>query len=119
MRTSVTKLIERAGWHATTATDGREALDRLREPGDQPDVILTDLEMPNLDGMGLLRDLKRDPRLCRIPVIMITSRSERVHRQKAVSLGVAGFFTKPLDGSDLRSAISQLCDVTSVEAGSV
>jgi two-component system chemotaxis sensor kinase CheA len=117
MRASVTKLIERAGWRATTATDGREALERLRKPGDQPDVILTDLEMPNLDGMGLLRDLKRDPRLCSIPVIMITSRSERVHRQKAVSLGAAGFFTKPLDGSDLRSAISQICELTSAEAG--
>jgi CheY-like chemotaxis protein len=62
-----------------------------------------------LDGLGLIEALKRNPRLSEIPVIMITSRSERVHREKAFALGAAKFLTKPIEGGELKSIINSLC----------
>jgi CheY-like chemotaxis protein/two-component sensor histidine kinase len=109
MRQTISKVIERAGWQALTAIDGREAMEILSKAGNQPDIIITDLEMPGLDGLGLIEALKRNPRLFEIPVIMVTSRSERVHREKAFALGAAKFLTKPIEGGELKSIINSLC----------
>ena len=109
MRQTITRVIERAGWTAMSACDGLQGLDMLRNPLNRPDVIITDLEMPRHNGFALLKDLKRNLDLREIPVIMLTSRSERIQREKALSLGAARFLTKPLESSELRSAITELC----------
>ena len=109
MRQTITKVVERAGWEAISANDGKEALIMLKTGKVCPNVIVTDLEMPVLDGLGFIEAVKRDLRFSQIPVIMITSRSERVHREKAFALGAAKFLTKPVEGSELKSIISSLC----------
>jgi chemosensory pili system protein ChpA (sensor histidine kinase/response regulator) len=109
MRQTISKVVERAGWQAFSANDGRQALDFLRRSENRPDIIITDLEMPVLDGFRLIETLKRDPKLLDIPVIMITSRSERIHREKAFAVGVAKFLTKPIEGIELKSIINSLC----------
>ena len=108
MRQTISKVVEKAGWAAMTAKDGREGL-KLLQSGQMPDVVITDLEMPNMDGFGLIQALKGNPQLSSIPVVMVTSRTERIYRDKALTLGASKFLTKPVEGAELKSIIHHLC----------
>ena len=102
------KLIKSAGWETAVAKDGLEALDILQSFVELPDIILTDVEMPRMNGYELLASLKQDERLRPIPVIMITSRAGEKHRQKAFDLGVSEYLTKPYEESRLLELIKIL-----------
>lgn len=97
MRHVTTKLVKNAGWKTIVAKDGLEALEILQSATELPNVILTDVEMPRMNGYELLAALKQKESLREIPVIMITSRSTDKHRQKAVELGVSEYLTKPFE----------------------
>lgn len=101
-------LIKNAGWQAITARDGAEAMDVLQTFHEPPDVILTDVEMPKMDGYEFLAALKRQAGLCDVPVIMITSRAGEKHRQKAFDLGADEYLTKPYEESFLLDKIRSL-----------
>lgn len=97
VRHMTSKVIAGAGWNVTTAKDGLEALDILQTSRRLPDVILTDVEMPRMDGYEFVSSLKRSENLAAIPVIMITSRAAEKHRQKAIDVGVDEYLPKPYD----------------------
>ena len=78
-------ILERAGYEVRTANDGREALALLAER--PADLVLTDLEMPNLDGFGLTAAIRSQPRLANIPVLMVTSRSSDEDRRRGLGGG--------------------------------
>ena len=78
---------------------------------DLPDVILTDVEMPRMDGYELLAALKRREGLRQIPVVMITSRGGDKHRRKAFDLGVSEYLTKPYEDSVLIEKIRSLSHI--------
>ena len=105
------KLVEKNKWKSIIAKDGLEALEILQVSGEMPDVILTDVEMPRMDGYELLATLRRQPILQNIPVIMITSRSGEKHRQKAFDLGVSEYLTKPYEDSALVGSIKNLAKI--------
>lgn len=90
-------LVKNAGWQPILARDGLEALEVIQSFQELPDIILTDVEMPKMDGYELLASLKRQENLRQIPVIMITSRSSEKHRRKAFDLGVTDYLTKPFE----------------------
>jgi chemosensory pili system protein ChpA (sensor histidine kinase/response regulator) len=102
------KIVENAGWQVLVAKDGLEALETLQAASDLPDVILTDVEMPRMDGYELLATLQRQERLRRIPVVMITSRAGEKHRRKAFDLGVSEYLTKPYEDYILLDKIKTL-----------
>jgi chemosensory pili system protein ChpA (sensor histidine kinase/response regulator) len=102
------KIVKNAGWQVSVAKDGLEALEALQATSPLPDVILTDVEMPRLDGYELLAALKRQAHLRQIPVVMITSRSGEKHRRKAFDLGVSEYLTKPYEDSILVEKIRHL-----------
>ena len=104
-------LIKKAGFTAIIAKDGLEALEMLQTAKSLPDIILTDVEMPRMDGYELLSSLKRQPPLESIPVIMITSRAGEKHRRKAFDLGVSDYLTKPYDDKVLIEKIKLLTAV--------
>ena len=108
MRHVTTKLIKNAGWETVVAKDGLEALEILQTAKGLPDIILTDVEMPRMNGYELLAALKQQENLREIPVIMITSRSGDKHHQKAVELGVSEYLTKPFDDAKLIDIINKL-----------
>ncbi len=108
MRHVTTKLIKNAGWKTVVAKDGLEALEILQSSGELPDIILTDVEMPRMNGYELLAALKQTENLQKIPVIMITSRTSDKHRQKALELGVSEYLTKPFDDAVLIEKIKLL-----------
>lgn len=94
-------LIRNLGWQPILAKDGIEALEVLHTFHEKPDIILTDVEMPRMDGYELLASLRRHETLSNIPVIMITSRSGDKHRRKAFDLGVSEYLSKPFEESVL------------------
>lgn len=104
-------LIKNAGWQPILARDGLEALEVIQSFQELPDIILTDVEMPKMDGYELLASLKRQENLCRIPVIMITSRASEKHRRKAFDLGVSEYLTKPFEEWILIEKIKQLVNL--------
>ncbi|CAN5730544.1 hypothetical protein BH20ACI4_BH20ACI4_29410 [soil metagenome] len=102
------KLIKNAGMLPLVSKDGLEALEQLQTFQELPDVILTDVEMPRMDGYELLASLKKIETLSGIPVIMITSRTSDKHREKAFELGVSEYLTKPYEESKLLEIIKTL-----------
>jgi signal transduction histidine kinase len=86
-------------WAVETVANGREALRVARER--RPDVIVTDIMMPELDGFGLLRELRSDPGLQSIPVIMLSARAGEEARLEGISAGADDYLVKPFSARDL------------------
>jgi chemosensory pili system protein ChpA (sensor histidine kinase/response regulator) len=97
------RLLQREGYRVALAADGLLALERLAE--ELPSVVLTDIEMPRMDGFDLVRNLKADPRLAGLPIITITSRIAEKHREHAMALGVNHYLGKPYSEEELLSLI--------------
>jgi chemosensory pili system protein ChpA (sensor histidine kinase/response regulator) len=97
------RLLQREGYRVALAADGLQALERLAE--ELPSVILSDIEMPRMDGFDLARNIKADPRLAVLPIIMITSRIAEKHREHAMSLGVNHYLGKPYSEEELMSLV--------------
>lgn len=95
-------------------TDGRRALEFLRREGahnahaPRPDLILLDLNMPRMDGRECLAQLKQDPHLKTIPVVVLTTSETARDVEAAYALGAAGFITKPMDIQQFFAAIATL-----------
>lgn len=100
------RLLEREGYRVELAKDGLEALEKLAAD-ELPDVVLSDIEMPRMDGFDLVRNLRGDERLSKLPVIMITSRIAQKHRDYAHELGVNHYLGKPYDEEQLLELIGQ------------
>ncbi|MET0333145.1 MAG: response regulator, partial [Rhizobacter sp.] len=99
------RLLVREGYRVVLAKDGIEALERLAE--DLPQVVLSDIEMPRMDGFDLVRNIRGDTRLRSLPVIMITSRIAQKHRDYAAELGVDHYLGKPYSEEDLLALIGR------------
>lgn len=87
-------LLENAGFRVIHAADGREALARARE--DAPDLILMDIQMPEMDGYEAAALLREDQELTRIPIVAVTSYVMAGDREKATKLGFVGYIEKPI-----------------------
>jgi CheY-like chemotaxis protein len=95
----VATLLEDHGYDVTLARDGLEAVKSMEVA--RPDVLLTDLEMPNMNGLELAAHVRSVPALALLPVIMITSRSMDKHRRQAIASGVNTYLTKPYTDQEL------------------
>jgi chemosensory pili system protein ChpA (sensor histidine kinase/response regulator) len=93
------RLLEREGFRVELAKDGLEALEFLA--GQRPDIVLSDIEMPRMDGFDLLRNIRNDANLKTLPVVMITSRIAEKHREHATQLGADHYLGKPYDDKEL------------------
>lgn len=92
-----------------SASDGEEALTVLRGPaGELPDLILMDVNMPRLGGLETLAQLKADPDLRHIPVVMLTTSSDPRDIDQAYALGANAFVTKPVNLPDFLQVVEQL-----------
>ncbi|NJN32178.1 MAG: response regulator, partial [Synechococcales cyanobacterium RM1_1_8] len=110
--------LEKAGYTVEQARDGQEAIDKLRG-GIRPSAIMSDVEMPRLDGFGFLAQVKSLAPCSEIPVVMLTSRSGDKHRQLAFSLGAADYFSKPFKQNELLASLSQLTETQTPVLASV
>jgi chemosensory pili system protein ChpA (sensor histidine kinase/response regulator) len=97
------RILLRYNIDVATAKDGVDALIYLHEH--RPTVVLSDIEMPRMDGFELLASIRNDANLHDLPVVMITSRTGAKHREKAESLGVQGYLGKPYSEEELMATL--------------
>jgi len=107
IREMLQALLEDEGYHVWTAVNGRAALDLIRSRASGPGLVLLDLMMPVLDGIGFLRELAADPILPRMPVLMLTASNSAGPVE-----GIAAFIKKPLDLDVLLSSVERLIERT-------
>jgi len=93
------RLLQREGYRVALASDGLQALERLQQ--ERPALVLSDIEMPRMDGFDLARNIRGDVLLRDLPIVMITSRIARKHREHAMELGVNHYLGKPYSDEEL------------------
>jgi chemosensory pili system protein ChpA (sensor histidine kinase/response regulator) len=103
IRKLLVRMLKDLGWQPVEAKDGAEALEAIRTG--RPDAVLADVEMPRMDGYGLLAALRAQPETADLPVVMLTSRTAERHRQRARELGANGYLTKPYRPADVVAAL--------------
>ena len=101
------RLLQREGYRVVLAADGLQALERLQE--ERPSIVLSDIEMPRMDGFDLARNIRADARLKDLPIVMITSRIAEKHREYAKELGVDHYLGKPYPEEELMSLVKHYC----------
>jgi len=99
--------LEKAGYMVEQAKDGQDAVEKL-VGGLHVEAVICDIEMPRLDGYGFLARIKSDPAYERLPIAMLTSRSGEKHRQLAMTLGAAAYFSKPYNERELLRTLRQI-----------
>ena len=119
-RSLVKSAVEKAGFHTETAASGEEALERLEDT--RFDLMITDVEMPGMNGMELAHRVRNDPRTEDLPILVLTASRDRTHRELGKGIGVDGFLTKPFSHEKLvvalenalnsRNSKRQLADLT-------
>jgi CheY-like chemotaxis protein len=107
IREALAESLEDAGYGVSVAPNGAIAIGELRESNDLPCVILLDLMMPEMDGAQFLQELRRDPRLAAVPVVLITADGNAT--KKAAALGTHGGLRKPIQLNELLSTVSKYC----------
>ncbi|QXL84427.1 Hpt domain-containing protein [Comamonas sp. NLF-1-9] len=108
------RLLQREGYRVALAADGLQALQRLRE--ERPVVVLSDIEMPRMDGFDLARAIRADDKLADLPIIMITSRMAEKHKEHAVALGVSHYLGKPYSDEVLLGLVQRYAEMEQAAA---
>lgn len=108
-RMFVRKCLEIAGCRDAAfveAADGNEALERMREA--PPDLLVTDLNMPEMDGTALLEKVRASPKLCAVPVIVVTSASNPAKDRKLLAMGAKTVLSKPISPASMAQALQEV-----------
>jgi chemosensory pili system protein ChpA (sensor histidine kinase/response regulator) len=106
MRKVSRRVLEAYDFEVITARDGVEAVEEMRER--VPDLILLDIEMPRMDGYQVAEHVRGDARLRQVPIIMITSRAGKKHRDRGKQAGANAYLSKPYKESELIDEIRRL-----------
>ena len=103
VRSSLSQLMSDGGYQFALARDGLDAINSLEE--ENPDIVLTDLEMPRMNGLELISYIRNSSNWNKIPIVMITSRTMAKHRKQAEDAGVTQYITKPFSDDDILASI--------------
>ena len=106
IRQMVSFTLKGAGYETVEAIDGKDALAKLN--GTPIHMIITDLNMPNLDGIGLIRGVRANPSYKFIPVIMLTTESQEGKKQEGKQAGATGWIVKPFNPEQLLAVIKRV-----------
>jgi chemosensory pili system protein ChpA (sensor histidine kinase/response regulator) len=109
------RLLTREGYRVTLAKDGLDALEKMAE--EIPLIVLSDIEMPRMDGFDLVRNLRGDERWKNVPIVMITSRIAQKHRDYAAELGVNHYLGKPYSEEELVSLVARYTHAALTQQG--
>ena len=115
VRRYVARILEYNGYRVEEAKDGQEAVNKLTG-GLKVQAVICDVEMPRLDGYGVLSEIKSNPQFKRLPIAMLTSRSNDKHRKLAMKLGAAAYFSKPFNEQEMLETLDSLIQDSLVEA---
>ena len=106
VRNFASRVLELEGYRVLQAEDGDAGLRLARE--NQVAVVLLDLRLPGYDGWTVLEQMKREPELSAIPVIVFTASARITQRAKAIRMGAADYLIKPLSAARLRKAVARI-----------
>ena len=106
VRKFVGRMLEKAGYRVKLASDGLEASEVVAQVGCH--LVVTDLEMPRMNGYELMAHLRQNPATRKIPVLVVTSRAGAKHRDRAMKEGASGFLTKPVQEDQLIETVEKL-----------
>lgn len=106
MRELLRSTLAGAGYSVTLAHDGVDALDRLAE--ETPDLIVTDLNMPRLDGFGLIEAIRGGDRAAHVPILVLTTETGKHLKDRARQIGATGWIGKPFDDALLVATIRRV-----------
>jgi two-component system chemotaxis response regulator CheY len=107
MLMSVRSALEMSGFTVETAGDGAEALGKF-QGGTRADLIITDINMPNMGGLDLIKNVRALPAFRFTPILTLTTESESAKRDQAKKLGATGWLVKPVSGNDLVKVVKQV-----------
>ena len=108
MRRIVRNLLKELGFvNVQEAEDGVEALKKLRG-GDMFDFVVSDWNMPNMTGIDLLREIRKDPKLKHLPVLMVTAEAKRENIIEAAQAGASGYVVKPFTAATLDEKLKKI-----------
>jgi two-component system chemotaxis response regulator CheY len=107
MTMSVKSSLQMNGFEVKTAADGVQALTLLKG-GLKPDLIITDINMPNMGGLELIKNVKALPGFRFVPILTLTTESDASKRDEGKRLGATGWLVKPISGGDLLKVIKQV-----------
>jgi len=106
-RQSLVLTLQKAGYQVLQAVNGQEGITQLHQHT-EVDLVISDIEMPQMNGFEFLEHRRQDNHLSRIPVVMLTTRSGKKHRQLALNLGAQAYLTKPYSEQDLLTTLAKL-----------
>ncbi len=104
---SMEGILKREGYQTEKAKNGKEALDKLSQ-GLKPDLIITDLNMPVMDGMTFLKEVRKKPGFRFVPILILTTESQQQKRMEAKKAGATGWLVKPVKPQDLLAVIKKV-----------
>ncbi|MGV3655160.1 MAG: chemotaxis response regulator CheY [Noviherbaspirillum sp.] len=107
MRRIVRNLLKELGYtHIDEAEDGAMALAKLK--GDSFDFVVSDWNMPNMDGLEMLKNIRADPALCKLPVLMVTAEAKKENIIAAAQAGANGYIVKPFTAATLEEKLNKI-----------
>ncbi|MCG3267092.1 response regulator [Yoonia sp. I 8.24] len=106
IRSLLTMALEKAGFDVTTAVDGVDGVQKFRDS--DADLVITDVNMPNKDGFGVIDDIRGGEKNRAVPVLVLTTESGAALKERARAAGATGWIVKPFDDDALVSVIRRL-----------
>ena len=106
LRQVVSMALKGAGYDVIEACDGRDALAKLN--GQRVNLVISDVNMPNLDGIGLVKELKKDSNYKFTPVIMLTTEAQEARKQEGQAAGAKAWVVKPFQPQQMLNAVAKL-----------
>jgi CheY-like chemotaxis protein len=104
------------GSQCITAVNGHQALEMLRTGRVKADVIFLDLNMPLMNGFQFLEEIKKSPEFTEIPIIVLSTSSDQISKQKSLRLGARNFLTKPHKFSDWEDIVKKQLQTLKIES---
>lgn len=101
-------LLTREGYMHDRIANGSEAMGKIRDT--HPDLVLLDVMLPEVSGYEICQDVRMDPDLRDVKILMMTARGSSVERRKGLALGADGFIAKPFELKELRAEVRRLLD---------
>jgi len=109
IRTLLTVALEKAGFQVTTAVDGVDGVTKFQDA--EADLVITDVNMPNKDGFGVIEDIRQGSVNRGVPVLVLTTESGAALKERARAAGATGWIVKPFDDDALIAVIKRLTGV--------
>ena len=107
MRDMLMLALKDAGYRVVQAEDGVHGLEVLR--AENPDIVITDINMPRMDGFGFIEGMRADPNHKATPVLVLTTESDAAKKQRAREAGATGWIVKPFAPEKLLSVVNKVC----------